>query len=34
VTKRLGGERYLQIRRLLLRQGTDVQWGDSAGTGE
>jgi peptidoglycan/xylan/chitin deacetylase (PgdA/CDA1 family) len=29
VTKRLGGERYLQLRRLLLRHGTDVQWGDS-----
>jgi peptidoglycan/xylan/chitin deacetylase (PgdA/CDA1 family) len=31
VTKRLGGERYLQIRRLLLRHGTDVQWGDRTG---
>jgi hypothetical protein len=28
LTKRLGGERYLQIRRLLLRHGDDVQWGD------
>jgi len=29
VSKRLGGERYLQIRKLLLRHGDDVQWGDS-----
>ena len=29
MTKRLGGERYLQIRRLLLRHGNDVQWGDT-----
>jgi peptidoglycan/xylan/chitin deacetylase (PgdA/CDA1 family) len=27
-TKRLGGERYLQLRKLLLGHGTDVQWGD------
>lgn len=26
--KRFGGERYLALRRLLLRPGTDVQWGD------
>lgn len=31
MTKRLGGERYLQIRRLLLRHGNDVQWGDTKG---
>jgi peptidoglycan/xylan/chitin deacetylase (PgdA/CDA1 family) len=29
MTKRLGGERYLQIRKLLLRHGDDVQWGDT-----
>jgi peptidoglycan/xylan/chitin deacetylase (PgdA/CDA1 family) len=29
LTKRLGGERYLQIRKLLLRHGNDVQWGDT-----
>ena len=28
MTKRLGGGRYLQIRKLLLRHGNDVQWGD------
>lgn len=28
ITKRLGGPRYLQIRKLLLRPGKDVQWGD------
>jgi peptidoglycan/xylan/chitin deacetylase (PgdA/CDA1 family) len=28
MTKRLGGERYLQIRKLLLAPGNDVQWGD------
>ena len=28
MTKRLGGERYLQIRRLLIRHGAEVQWGD------
>jgi peptidoglycan/xylan/chitin deacetylase (PgdA/CDA1 family) len=28
VTKRLGGERYLRLRKLLLRHGDDVQWGD------
>ena len=31
MTKRLGGERYLQIRKLLLRHGDDVQWGDTKG---
>ncbi|MGH9141437.1 MAG: polysaccharide deacetylase family protein [Vicinamibacterales bacterium] len=31
MTKRLGGQRYLQIRRLLLRHGDDVQWGDTKG---
>jgi peptidoglycan/xylan/chitin deacetylase (PgdA/CDA1 family) len=31
MTKRLGGERYLQIRKLLLRHGNDVQWGDTKG---
>ena len=29
VTKRLGGDRYLQLRRLLLRQERRVRWGDS-----
>jgi len=29
LTKRLTGDRYLQIRRLLLRHGNDVQWGDT-----
>ena len=28
LSKRLGGERYLQIRRLLIGHGDDVQWGD------
>jgi peptidoglycan/xylan/chitin deacetylase (PgdA/CDA1 family) len=28
MTKRLGGERYLRIRKLLLGHGDDVQWGD------
>ncbi len=28
VTKRLGGERYLQLRKLLLGHGNEVQWGD------
>jgi peptidoglycan/xylan/chitin deacetylase (PgdA/CDA1 family) len=28
LTKRFGGERYLRLRRLLLRHGNDVQWGD------
>ena len=28
MTKRLGGERYLQVRKLLLGHGDEVQWGD------
>src|SRR3989442_695749 len=28
ISKRLGGERYLQLRKLLLGHGTEVQWGD------
>ncbi|MBW8861659.1 MAG: polysaccharide deacetylase family protein [Acidobacteria bacterium] len=28
LTKRLGGERYLQLRKLLLRHGSEVRWGD------
>jgi peptidoglycan/xylan/chitin deacetylase (PgdA/CDA1 family) len=28
VTKQIGGERYLHLRRLLLRHGTEVRWGD------
>jgi hypothetical protein len=28
VVKHIGGERYLQVRRLLLRHGRDVEWGD------
>jgi hypothetical protein len=28
MTKRFGGERYLQLRRLLLCQGDEVKWGD------
>ena len=31
MTKRLGGARYLQIRRLLLGQRKEVQWGDFNG---
>ena len=31
MTKRLGGARYLQIRKLLLRHSNDVQWGDRKG---
>jgi len=31
LTKRLGGARYLLLRRALLRQGNDVQWGDTTG---
>jgi len=30
ISKRLGGERYLQLRKLLLRHGDDVRWGDRA----
>jgi peptidoglycan/xylan/chitin deacetylase (PgdA/CDA1 family) len=29
VSKRLGGERYLQLRKLLLGHGDEVRWGDS-----
>jgi hypothetical protein len=28
LTKRLGGDRYLQLRRLVLGHGDDVRWGD------
>jgi hypothetical protein len=28
MTKRLGGERYLHLRKLLLRHGNEVSWGD------
>jgi peptidoglycan/xylan/chitin deacetylase (PgdA/CDA1 family) len=28
MTKRVGGERYLRLRRRLLRSGRDVRWGD------
>ena len=28
LTKRLGGERYLQLRRLLIGHGDEVRWGD------
>jgi peptidoglycan/xylan/chitin deacetylase (PgdA/CDA1 family) len=31
LTKCLGGEHYLRLRRLLLRHGNDVQWGDTSG---
>ena len=31
MTKRAGGERYLQIRKLLLGHGDEVRWGDSKG---
>jgi peptidoglycan/xylan/chitin deacetylase (PgdA/CDA1 family) len=30
LTKRLAGERYLKLRRLLLRPGSDVKWGDTS----
>jgi peptidoglycan/xylan/chitin deacetylase (PgdA/CDA1 family) len=30
LTKRLGGEWYLQLRKLLLRHGNEVRWGDRA----
>lgn len=33
MSKRMGGERYLQIRKLLLRHGDEVRWGDSKGLG-
>jgi peptidoglycan/xylan/chitin deacetylase (PgdA/CDA1 family) len=28
ISKRIGGERYLQLRKLLLGHGNEVQWGD------
>ena len=28
MSKRLGGERYLQLRRIVLRHGHEVRWGD------
>jgi len=28
MSKRVGGARYLQIRKLLLGHGHEVQWGD------
>ena len=28
VTKRIGGDRYLQLRKLVLRHGNEVRWGD------
>jgi hypothetical protein len=28
ISKRLGGERYLQLRKLLLGHGNEVRWGD------
>ena len=28
LSKRLGGEQYLRIRKLLLRHGDEVRWGD------
>ena len=31
MTKKLGGARYLHVRRLLLRQGDEVKWGDTKG---
>jgi len=30
LTKRIGGARYLKLRRLLIGHGNDVQWGDGA----
>jgi hypothetical protein len=30
LTKRLGGGQYLKLRRLLLRHGDDVRWGDTS----
>jgi peptidoglycan/xylan/chitin deacetylase (PgdA/CDA1 family) len=30
ISKRIGGERYLQLRRLLLGHGGEVRWGDQA----
>ncbi len=31
MTKRLGGERYLQVRKMLLGHGDEVRWGDPKG---
>ena len=31
ISKRLGGERYLQVRKLLLGHGDEVRWGDTKG---
>jgi peptidoglycan/xylan/chitin deacetylase (PgdA/CDA1 family) len=31
ISKRLGGDRYLQLRKLLLRHGDEVRWGDQKG---
>jgi len=31
LTKRVGGERYLQIRKLLVGHGDEVRWGDTKG---
>ena len=28
MTKRIGGDRYLQLRKLVLRHGNEVRWGD------
>ena len=33
LTKRLGGERYLQLRKLLIGHGDEVQWGDGEASG-
>ena len=33
LSKRLGGEQYLRVRRLLLRHGNDVEWGDQIASG-
>jgi peptidoglycan/xylan/chitin deacetylase (PgdA/CDA1 family) len=30
LSKRLGGEQYLRVRRLVLRHGDEVRWGDEA----
>jgi peptidoglycan/xylan/chitin deacetylase (PgdA/CDA1 family) len=31
ISKRLGGEQYLKVRKLLLRHGDEVRWGDRSG---
>jgi peptidoglycan/xylan/chitin deacetylase (PgdA/CDA1 family) len=31
ISKRIGGERYLKVRKLLLGHGDDVRWGDRSG---